>query len=489
MMNNKVRTRFAPSPTGFMHIGNLRTALFEYLVAKSAGGDFILRIEDTDQERFVEGAVDKIYQALKITGLQHDEGPDIGGNYGPYVQSERKDIYKEAIKPLLENGKAYYCFCSAERLEEVQAQQKASGSDFIGYDRHCRNLSNEEVQEKLASGASYVIRQAMPTEGEITYTDEVYGQLTFENSTFEDQVLLKSDGFPTYNYANVIDDHAMNITHIVRGNEYLSSTPKYIHLYEAFGFDVPKFIHLPLINGNDGTKLSKRHGATSLEDLLKEGYLPEAIVNYLAMLGWSPKGTQEFFTLEELEKAFSVEGIAKSPATYDEVKLQWYNEHYMQKLSLDEFIAISKEFFLQVDPEMSEDTMKLLAENLKSRISKLTEIPEKIAFMSGLQDFDLELLVHKKSKSTLESSQQVLSDFLKILEDTEWNDDAIKAAMVDYAEANELKNGTVMFPIRIAVTGQSVTPGGTVEVLRYLGKEESLKRLQHSLDRLNNELK
>ena len=486
MAFEKVRTRFAPSPTGYMHIGNLRTALFEYLVAKSVGGDFILRIEDTDQGRYVEGAVEKIYQALKITKLQHDEGPDLGGNYGPYVQSERKNIYLEEVKKLLENGTAYYCFCTEERLEEVHEAQKAAGSDFIGYDRHCRNLSSNEIESKLADNTPYVIRQKMPIDGKIKYVDEVYGELEFDNETFEDQVLIKSDGFPTYNFANVIDDHQMLISHIVRGNEYLSSTPKYIHLYNAFGYDVPKFIHLPLINGTDGLKLSKRNGSTSLEDLLEEGYLPEAIVNYLALLGWSPKGTQEIFSLTELSEAFDVKGIAKSPAVYDPEKLNWFNEQYLRKMTIGEFIKLAKPYFYSVDENMSEETIKLISENLQTRTIRLTEIPEKLAFIKELSDFDLELFIHKKSKSSLESSKEILADFLDIFAELNWEADKLKSAMTDYAVKNELKNGTVMFPIRIAVTGQSVTPGGTVEMLEILGKTESLKRMKISLERLLN---
>ena len=487
MAFNKVRTRFAPSPTGFMHIGNLRTALFAYLAAKNQDGDFILRIEDTDQERIVEGAVEKIYLSLDIAGLPHDEGPDLGGDFGPYVQSERVDIYQEEVQKLLDNGAAYYCFCSQERLEQLQQDQRSSGSDFIGYDRHCRNLAAEEVAKNLESSTTHVIRQKMPTEGTMSYKDEVFGELEFENATFEDQVLIKSDGFPTYNFANVVDDHDMAISHIVRGNEYLSSTPKYIYLYEAFGYDVPTFIHLPLINGKDGGKLSKRHGATTFEELIAQGYLPEAIINYLAFLGWSPKGTQEIFSLDELVKEFSVKGIAKSPAVYDEDKLKWYNEQYLRKMSQEEFIETAKTYFYQVDVNMDKDTMVLLANNLQTRVSQLTEIPEKIAFIAGLSDYDLSLFEHNKSKSTLESSKQVLEDFIQILPDVEWDADSVKNSMVTYATDNELKNGTVMFPIRIAVTGQSVTPGGTVEMLEILGKEESIKRLEISLDRLRNE--
>ncbi len=486
MAFNKVRTRFAPSPTGFMHIGNLRTALFEFLVAKNNDGDFVLRIEDTDQGRLVEGSVEKIYEALETAGITHDEGPDVGGDYGPYIQSERLPMYRAEADKLLENGSAYYCFCSAERLAQVHEEQKAAASDFIGYDSHCRTLSEDEVQENLANELPYVIRQRVPEDGVISYVDEVYGKLEFDNAIFEDQVLIKSDGFPTYNFANVVDDHSMLISHIVRGNEYLSSTPKYIHLYEAFGYNVPQFIHLPLINGEDGTKLSKRHGATTFEELIQQGYLPEAVINYLALLGWSPKGTREIFSLEELIENFDVNGISKSPAAYTEGKLIWFNEQYLRAMTKEEFIEVAKPYFLEVDPNMSEETMSLLADNLQTRTSKLTEIPEKIAFLAELSEFDLDLFVHTKSKSSLESSMQVLADFIDICEDIEWESDILKTAMTDYAAANELKNGTVMFPIRIAVTGQSVTPGGTVEMLDLLGKEESLSRMKTSLERLEN---
>ncbi len=486
MSTSHIRTRFAPSPTGFMHIGNLRTALYEYLVAKSGGGDFVLRIEDTDQERIVEGAIEKIYRTLESTGLTHDEGPDIGGPYGPYVQSERLSGYKGFAEQLVETGHAYRCFCSEDRLAKVQAEQKASAQDFIGYDRHCRDLSAEEIQAKLDRGEPYVIRQKMPLAGTTRYTDAVYGEISFENKTLEDQVLLKSDGFPTYNFANVVDDHAMEISHVVRGSEYLSSTPKYVLLYEAFGYPVPVFVHLPLILGKDGQKLSKRHGATSFEELVTQGYLPEAIINYLALLGWAPKDTRELFTLADLEEAFDIDGISKSPAIFDEDKLLWFNEQYLRTMSEDDFVAAAAPFIRQSVPAMTDEDVRYLALLMQKRTSKLTEIPEQITFLTEYEAFHLELFVHKKSKSTLELSESVLADFLEIFPTTDWDQTALHDAMTAYATAKELKNGQVMWPIRIAASGRQVTPGGAVEVLLLLGRQETLARLEESYTRLKN---
>ncbi len=482
--HSHVRTRFAPSPTGFMHIGNLRTALYEYLVAKSQGGKFILRIEDTDQGRLVEGAVDKIYQSLAQAGLTHDEGPDIGGAYGPYVQSERLSSYKGYAEQLVTEGKAYRCFCTEERLAEVHEAQKQEGSDFIGYDRHCRDLSAEEVEALIAQGESYVIRQKMPLTGTTTYHDAVYGEISFENKTLEDQVLLKSDNFPTYNFANVVDDHAMAISHVVRGSEYLSSTPKYVLLYEAFGYDVPVFVHLPLILGKDGQKLSKRHGATSFEELVTQGYLPEAIINYLALLGWAPKDTRELYTLAELEEVFAIEGISKSPSVFDEEKLLWFNEQYLRGLSPEQFTERALPYYSQVLPEISEETSKLLTSLLQNRTSRLPEIPGQLGFLTTFEDFDLDLFVHKKSKTTLPLCRDVLADFLEILPEISWTQEALHEAMTGYAAEKGLKNGQVMWPLRIGASGQAVTPGGAVEVLLLMGKEAALARLKKSYERL-----
>lgn len=480
----KVRTRYAPSPTGFMHVGNLRTALYEYLIAKNQGGSFVLRIEDTDQERYVEGAVDVIYNTLKVAGLKHDEGPDVGGEYGPYVQSERKDMYLPFAEQLIAEGKAYRCFCTKERLESIQQD-----SEFGGYDRHCRDLSQEEIDRLLSEGVPYVIRQKMPLEGSTTFVDAVFGEITVENSELQDQILIKSDGFPTYNFANVIDDHTMGITHVVRGCEYLSSTPKYNLLYDAFGWEIPTYVHLPLIMGKDEegnvSKLSKRHGATGFEDLIKEGYLPEVIINYIALLGWCPKGNEEIFTLSELEKEFSVENISKSPAVFDYQKLQWFNAEYLRAMSDEKFTEIAKPYYDSVFGDTPYDGSKLTA-ILKARTVQLTDIPNMIKFFKELPDYDKELFVNKKSKTNLENTPAILktvTERLAALED--WNAEAIKELLINLATELELKNGTVMWPARIAASGQTVTPGGAVEILDILGKDETLRRLNIGLSKLS----
>ena len=484
-MNNNVRTRYAPSPTGFMHIGNLRTALYEYLIAKSNEGKFVLRIEDTDQERYVEGAVDAIYSTLKKVGLKHDEGPDIGGEYGPYVQSERMDLYKPFAEKLVKEGKAYYCFCSKERLEGLR---DASNKEFSGYDRHCRDLPCDEVRKLLASGVPYVIRQKMPLDGETIFTDLVYGEVTTPNNELDDQILIKADGYPTYNFANVVDDHLMSITHVVRGSEYLSSTPKYNLLYEAFGWKIPKYVHLPLIMGKnaDGStsKLSKRHGATSFEDLVREGYLPEAIVNYIALLGWCPKDNREMFSLSELEKEFFVEGISKSPSVFDYDKLNWFNSEYIRSKSLEEFEKISMPYFKTAKVD-NFDTKKISA-ILQKRVTKLTEIPALIDFFVELPEYDVEAFVNKKSKTTVENSKFVLNHALSEFEKIQtWDFDSIHDLLIDMAKRLELKNGTVMWPVRIAVSGKTVTPGGAIEILEILGKEESLRRIRVGLSKIS----
>lgn len=482
-MSDTVRTRYAPSPTGFMHVGNLRTALYEYLVAKSQGGKFILRIEDTDQERKVEGAVDLIYRTLERAGLKHDEGPDVGGEYGPYVQSERRGMYLPYAEQLVREGKAYYCFCSKERLESLKDNDEFG----TGYDRHCRDLPQEEVDRLLGEGAEYVIRQKMPLEGSTTFEDAVYGTITVENSELQDQILIKADGFPTYNFANVIDDHTMNITHVVRGCEYLSSTPKYNLLYEAFGWEIPTYIHLPLIMGKneDGTvsKLSKRHGATSFEDLTNDGYLPEAIINYIALLGWCPTDNTEIFTLEELTEAFSISGISKSPAVFDYDKLEWFNGEYIKAMTVEQFAEVAKPYFEQVIKKPL-DLVKI-AGILQKRTTKLTQIPEKIAFLEEQPDYDKELFVNKKSKTTLENSPALLEAAAAALEELdEWTFDAIHDCLISLAERLGVKNGTAMWPVRIAASGMAVTPGGAVEILDILGRDESLKRLHKGLEKL-----
>ncbi len=479
-----VRTRFAPSPTGFMHVGNLRTALYEYLIARSQGGRFVLRIEDTDQERLVEGAVQVIYRTLEQVGLTHDEGPDVGGEYGPYVQSERKDLYRPYAEQLVRDGKAYYCFCTTARLEAHHAEKEGGG-----YDRHCRDLSAGEVQALLDAGTPYVIRQKMPLEGSTTFHDAVYGDVTIENKELEDQILLKSDGYPTYNFANVIDDHLMHITHVVRGCEYLTSTPKYNLLYEAFGWEVPTYVHLPLIMGKneDGSvsKLSKRHGATGFADLVHEGYLPETIVNYIALLGWCPKDNREMFTLDELAQNFSIDGISKSAAVFDYDKLRWFNAEYIRAMEPQRFLALAMPYFREVFGEKECD-WNVLASILQPRVVQLTQIPEMIAFFRELPDYPAEFFVNKKSKTNLENSAEMLKAAIAELEQiADWKLDVIHESLIALAGRLGVKNGTLLWPVRIAAAGVQVTPGGAMEILTILGKEEALRRLRIGLDKLN----
>lgn len=484
-MNKKtIRTRYAPSPTGFMHIGNLRTALFEYLVAKNQQGKFILRIEDTDQERYVEGAVELIYDTLKAVGLQHDEGPDIGGPYAPYVQSERKNVYLPEALKLIESGHAYYCFATEEELEEMR-----KNNAFGGYDRRYRNLSKEEVQKRLAEGQPYVIRQKMPLEGKTTFYDEVYGEIVVENKDLEDQILIKTDGFPTYNFANVVDDHDMGITHVVRGYEYLSSTPKYNLLYDAFGYEKPCYIHLPHILGQDGQKLSKRHGSTSFADLIKEGYLPEAIINYIALLGWAPADNQEIFSLKELEEIFSVKRISKSPAIFDYDKLAWFNAQYLQKMDAENFKNLLKDRLLAFLPTLSEEKINLICELLQPRLKKINDFEEALGFLKSYAHLDLSLFVHQKLKTNLENAHQSLLWLKPALEKEKlWDKESLHHCLHQLAAEHEVKNGLIMWPLRVALTAQAVSPGGAIEALLLLGKEESLKRLQQSIEILAKEL-
>lgn len=483
MADQKVRTRYAPSPTGSMHVGNLRTALYEYLVAKSQGGTFVLRIEDTDRERYVEGAVDIIYNTLKSAGISHDEGPDVGGDFGPYVQSERKDMYLPYAQQLIDDGKAYRCFCTKERLEKLQEDSVGGG-----YDRHCRDIPKEESDRLAAQGVPFVIRQKMPLEGSTTFEDAVYGSITVENSELQDQILIKTDGYPTYNFANVIDDHTMGITHVVRGSEYLSSTPKYNLLYEAFGWEIPTYIHLPLIMGKDEdgnvSKLSKRHGSTSFEDLVKEGYLPQAIINYIALLGWCPKDNQEIFSMDELIGVFSVDGISKSPAIFDYDKLEWMNGEYIKNMTLDEFAAVAEPYLKQGIKNESID-LKKVAAILQQRVTRLTQIPDMVSFFDVQPEYEKELFVNKKSKTNLENSPVVLQmviDKLKTLES--WDHDSIHDCLINLAQEQGLKNGTVMWPARIAVSGKTVTPGGAIEILDILGREEAIGRMEKGLAKL-----
>ena len=481
MLNNSVRTRFAPSPTGYMHVGNLRTALYAYLKARSApDGVFILRIEDTDQGRYVEGAVDIIYNTLRQTGLTWDEGPDVGGPVGPYVQSERMGMFKQYAEQLVKEGKAYYCFCTTERLEQLHEQQKAAGEAVGHYDRHCRDLSPEEVAEKLAAGTPYVIRQKCPTEGVTGFDDAVYGHIEVNNAELEDQILIKADGMPTYNFANVVDDHLMGITHVIRGSEYLSSTPKYNLLYEAFGWPVPVYIHCPPVMKDAHNKLSKRNGDASYQDLVAKGYLSEAILNYILLLGWSPKGEQEIFTLEEMCKIFDESGISKSPAIFDPLKLRAINAEYIRRLTPEQFRKMADPWIDQaVHRPIDRD---LLCANLQPRCEVLGEIPEQLDFFDAVLPYGPELYANKKQKTTPETAKTALEALKPVLEGLgNWNKDAIFEACKSLAEQMEVKNGWLLYPLGIALSGKQRTPGGGTDLAAMLGKEETLARLDAAL--------
>ncbi len=479
------RTRYAPSPTGYMHIGNLRTALYEYLIAKKDNGKFILRIEDTDQERYVEGAVDVIYKTLKLAGIVHDEGPDVGGDYGPYIQSERKGMYLDYAKQLVELGGAYYCFCTKERLAQLKEEQDAAGHGHR-YDRHCLKLSKEEIAQKLANNEPYIIRQKMPDTGSTSFEDAVYGTITVENAELDDQILIKTDGLPTYNFANVIDDHQMAITHVVRGNEYLSSTPKYNLLYKAFGWDIPTYVHVPLILKASGQKLSKRAGDPSFEDLVSMGYLVEAIVNYVVLLGWSPSTNQEIYSLKELEEVFDISGISKAPAIFDINKLTWMNGEYIRKMPVEEFDKLAKPFYEKTLTNKNIDTLKI-SKLLQVRTEVLTAIPETIDFINELPDYDINMYVHKKSKTTLENSLESLNSAYPVLEAvSEWNEEAIHSALFSHIEALGIKNSLMLWPVRTAISGKAVTPGGAIEIADILGKEETLKRMKIGIEKLKS---
>lgn len=485
-MSGKIRTRFAPSPTGYMHVGNLRTALYAYLIAKHEGGDFILRIEDTDQERLVEGAVDIIYNTLKMTGLNHDEGPDIGGPVGPYVQSERKGIYLEYAKKLVDKGEAYYCFCSKDRLDMLKENAEALKRPFK-YDKHCAHLSKEEVEENLAKGLPYVIRQNNPTTGTTTFDDVIYGKISVDNSELEDMILIKSDGYPTYNFANVVDDHLMGITHIVRGNEYLSSSPKYNRLYEAFGWDVPVYVHCPPIMKDQHNKLSKRNGDASFGDLMDKGYLKEAVLNYIALLGWNDGSNEEIFSLQDLIEKFDYKNISKSPAIFDDAKLRWMNGEYIRKLSLDEFHELALPQYKKV---LHKDfDFKFISELLHTRCEVLNDIPDQIDFLEELPEYSTDLYVHKKMKSTVESSLENLQKILPIYEaidESDWNMDVLHEKTFELIKTLEIKNGQMLWPIRTALSGKSFTPGGAFEIAVLLGKEESMKRLHKGIELLQS---
>lgn len=479
-----VRTRFAPSPTGYMHVGNLRTALYAYLLArKDKNGKFILRIEDTDRERYVEGAVDIIYNTLRKAGLKWDEGPDIGGPCGPYIQSERMGMFKEYALKLVESGHAYYCFCDKDRLEELKKIQQASGM-APKYDGHCRSLTKEEIEEKLKAGVPYVIRQKMPTEGTTTFHDEVFGDITVENSVLDDQILIKTDGMPTYNFANVVDDHTMGITHVIRGNEYLSSTPKYNLLYEAFGWEKPVYVHCSPVMKNQTEKLSKRNGDASFEDLIEKGFLTEAVVNYIALLGWSPKGEEEIFTLDELIQEFDISGISKSPAIFDPVKLKAINGAYIRRLPLEEFETLALPYIRQTCKREDVDT-RLIARVLQSRTELFTDIPEQVDFIDELPAYDNTLYCHKKMKTNEENSLESLKAVLPVLEGLgEWTEEAIHKALFDLIAEKGVKNGLILWPVRVAVSGKQFTPGGGVEICAILGKEESLRRIRKGIKQL-----
>ena len=479
----KIRTRYAPSPTGRMHVGNLRTALYAYLIAKHEGGDFLLRIEDTDREREMEGAVDIIYRTLEETGLKHDEGPDIGGPVGPYVQSERQaqGIYLEYAKKLVEKGEAYYCFCTPERLKTLT--KTVNGEEITQYDKHCLSLSKEEVEANLAAGMPYVIRQNNPRTGTTTFHDELYGDISVDNAELDDMILIKSDGYPTYNFANVVDDHLMGITHVVRGNEYLSSAPKYNRLYEAFGWEVPVYVHCPLITDENHKKLSKRSGHSSFEDLVEQGFIPEAVVNYVALLGWSPESEREIFSLSELVKEFDFHRISKSPAVFDMVKLRWMNGEYIKAMDFDRFYALAEPFLKKVITKPLD--LRKIAAMVKTRIEVLPDIEGHIDFFEKMPEYDCSMYVHKKMKTNEETSLNVLKEVRPLLAASEdFSNDGLFGLLKAYADEHGYKTGYVMWPIRTALSGREMTPAGATEILEVLGKEESLSRIDAAIEKL-----
>ena len=482
----KIRTRYAPSPTGKMHVGNLRSALYEFLIAKHAGGDFMLRIEDTDQERFVDGAIEIIYRTMARTGLVHDEGPDKDGGYGPYVQSERMKtgIYMKYAKELIDKGEAYYCFCDRERLASLKTEV-VEGKEISIYDKHCLGLSSEEVQANLHAGKPFVIRQNIPNEGTTTFHDELYGDITVENSELDDMILIKSDGFPTYNFANVVDDHTMNITHVVRGNEYLSSSPKYVRLYEAFGWKVPVYIHLPLITDENHKKLAKRSGHASFEDLLEQGFVTEAIINYIALLGWSPEDNRVIFSVQELIENFDYHRISKSPAVFDIVKLRWMNGEYIKSMDFDLFYGMAEPYLRSALP--GDFDLKKIAAMVKTRIEVFPDIADMVDFFREMPAYDVAMYNHKKMKTDVASSLEVLREVLPVLEAQEdYSNDALYQALSAYVERKGCKNGYVMWPVRTAVSGRQMTPAGATEIMEILGKEESLRRIRKGIEMLQN---
>ena len=479
----KIRTRYAPSPTGRMHVGNLRTALYAYLIAKHGDGTFILRIEDTDQGRFVEGATEIIYRTLEETGLLHDEGPDQDKGYGPYVQSERMraGIYMQYAKQLVEKGEAYYCFCDQERLDSLK--QTVNGEVIMQYDKHCLSIPKEEAERRVAAGEPFVIRQNNPRTGTTTFHDEIYGDITVDNSELDDMVLIKSDGFPTYNFANVVDDHLMEISHVVRGQEYLSSSPKYNRLYEAFGWEVPIYVHCPTITNELHQKLSKRSGHASFEDLIEQGFVSEAVVNFVALLGWSPEGDREIFSLKELAEVFDYGRISKSPAVFDMTKLRWMNGEYFKAMAPEEFYRRGEKYLKEYVTKPLD--LKKIAEMVRTRVETFLDIRDMVDFFNELPAYETELFVNKKSKSSLESSREILGEVLPKLEAVEsWNNDALFELLKAYGEEKGYKTGLVMWPLRIALSGKLMTPAGATEIMDVLGKEESLARLREGQKKL-----
>ena len=481
-----VRTRFAPSPTGRMHVGNLRTALYTYLIAKHEDGEFVLRIEDTDQERYMEGAVDIIYHTLAETGLVHDEGPDKEGEYGPYVQSERvkSGLYLKYAKELIKKKEAYYCFCDKERLESLK--QKVGDKEISFYDKHCLHLSEEEIQANLDAGKPYVIRANVPNEGTTSFRDEIYGEISQPNAELDDMILIKSDGYPTYNFANVVDDHLMNITHVVRGNEYLSSAPKYTRLYQAFGWEEPVYIHCPLITNEEHQKLSKRSGHSSYEDLIEQGFLKEAVINFVGLLGWSPEDNQEIMTLEEMVKKFDYHHINKSPAVFDMGKLRWMNSEYFKAMDPERFYEMALPYIKET---VTRDLdLKKIASMVQTRIEIFPDIHDLIDFLEEVPEYDVSMYAHKKMKSTPETSLNVLKELVPVLEAQEdYSNDVLFELLKGFAAKKEVKNGVVMWPVRTALSGKQMTPGGATELLELLGKEESLKRINAAIEKLENE--
>lgn len=484
---SKVRTRFAPSPTGRMHVGNLRTALYEYLIAKHEGGDFILRIEDTDRERYVDGAVDIIYRTLAAAGLVHDEGPDKDKGYGPYIQSERRasGIYMKYARQLISQGDAYYCFCDKERLQSLRKSVGTEDKEISVYDKHCLHLTKEEVEEKLDAGMPYVIRFNMPTEGTTAFVDDIYGEITVNNEELDDMILIKSDGYPTYNFANVIDDHLQKITHVVRGNEYISSSPKYQRLYEAFGWEAPKYVHLPLITDENHKKLSKRSGHSSYEDLIEQGFLPEAVINYIALLGWNPDDNREIMSLDELIREFDYRKVNKSPAVFDMVKLRWMNGEYIKAMDDGRFYEAALPYIKQAITK--ELDLHKIAAMVKTRIEVFPDITGLIDFFEELPEYDVEMYTHKKMKTNRENSLEVLEDMLPLLEKTDdYSVDGLQKTVFEYIGRKGIKNGQALWPLRTAVSGKQMTPAGAFEIMEVLGKDESIKRIKAGMAKLRN---